>query len=770
MSLLRLLVPVVLALLAASAHAQRAPAFDRSGVDLRAEAAFVDSVLALMTTEEKLGQLTQYTGQWAVTGPAVPQGGEAEIRAGRVGSFLNVYGAEATRRAQRIAVEESRLGVPLIFGHDVVHGFRTIFPVPLAEAASWNLAAVREAARVAAREATAAGLHWTFAPMVDLARDARWGRIVEGAGEDPFLGSRVAEARVQGFQGPTLAGLAADTTVVATAKHFAGYGLAEAGRDYNTVDVSERTLREVVLPPFHAAVEAGAQSLMSAFNEVGGVPATESEFLFTDVLRDEWGFDGFVVADYTAVWELLYHGVAADSAEAGLLALSSGVDVSMVDGIYTRNLPDLVERGALPMATVDEAVRRVLRVKRRAGLFEDPYRYVNPEREAEVIFSAGHRAVARDVARQSVVLLKNEGGVLPLRRDLSSLAVIGALAADSISALGSWAAAGRREDATPILPALRAALPDTDVRYAPGYPEVSGNFLEMVEDALSLDTSGHDEAVRLAQMSDAVVLVLGEHRELTGEAASRATIDLPGAQLELARRVMEAAGDRPVAVVLTNGRPLALGALDEIAPSILETWHLGTEMGPAVADVLLGFHNPGGKLPVSFPYVTGQEPLYYNRRRTGRPHDVPGASDKYVSRYVDVPVEPLYPFGHGLSYTTFGYSAPRLSAARVAMSGELAVTVDVTNTGGRAGAEVVQLYVRDEVAGVTRPVQELKGFERVELEPGERRAVTLTLRPEDLQFWGENDAWTVEPGHFTVMVGGSSADAATRTARFELTE
>jgi beta-glucosidase len=765
MTLPRLLVSAaLLALLAAPASAQDV-GFDRSGYDLGAEAAFVDSLLALMTVEEKLGQLTQYTGQWAVTGPAVTQGGEDEIRAGRVGSFLNVYGAEYTERAQRVAVEESRLGIPLIFGYDVVHGFRTVFPVPLAEAASWNLDAAREAARVAAREATAAGLHWTFAPMVDLARDARWSRIVEGAGEDPYLGARMAEARVLGFQGPTLAGLAADTTVVATAKHFAGYGLAEGGRDYNTVDVSERTLREMVFPPFQAAVDAGAQTLMTAFNEIGGVPATGSGFLFTDVLRGEWDFDGFVVADYTAVWELLWHGVAADSAQAGLIALSSGVDMSMVDGIYTRNLPDLVADGALPMDVVDEAVRRVLRVKRRAGLFEDPYRYVSPEREAETMLSPRHRAIARDVARQSVVLLKNDGDVLPLRRDLGSLAVIGALAADSISALGSWAGAGRREDATPILPALRAALPDTDVRYAPGYPEVRGTFLEMVEAALSEDTSGHAEAVRLAEAADAVVLVLGEHRELTGEAASRASVDLPGAQLELARRVIEAAGDRPVAVVLTNGRPLALADLDAMAPSILETWHLGTEMGPAVADVLFGFHTPGGKLPVSFPYVTGQEPLYYNRRRTGRPHDRPGASDKYVSRYVDVPVEPLYPFGHGLSYTTFVHSAPRLGAASLPMGGALAVTVDVTNTGSRAGAEVVQLYVRDEVATVTRPVQELKGFERVVLDPGERRTVTFTLRPEDLQFWGA-DGWTVEPGWFTVMTGGSSAE--TQSARFEL--
>ena len=764
---------LALVLLAAAASAQPGPAF-YAGYDLDAEAAFVEDLLSRMTLEEKLGQLTQYTGEWAVTGPAVTQGGEDDIRAGRVGSYLNVYGAAYTRRAQEVAVRESRLGIPLIIGYDVVHGFRTVFPVPLAETASWNLDAAEEAARVAAREAAAAGIHWTFAPMVDVARDGRWGRIVEGAGEDPFLGSRFAEARVRGFQGPTLGALAAETTLVATAKHFAGYGFAEGGRDYNTTEITERTLRETVFPPFQAAVDAGAQTLMSAFNEIGGVPATGSEWLFTDVLRDEWGFDGFVVADYTAVRELMWHGIAPDSAEAGRRALVAGVDMSMVDGIYSRTLPALVERGALPLAVVDEAVRRVLRVKRRAGLFDDPFRYSDEAREAATLLADAHRALARDVARQSVVLLKNDGGpggrppALPLRRDLGSLAVIGALAADSVSALGSWAGAGRKEEATPILPALVAALPDTDVRYAPGYPEVRGNFLQMVDAALSTDASGHDEAVRLAATSDAVVLVLGEHRELTGEAASRASTELPGAQLELARRVIAAADGKPVVVVLTNGRPLALADLDAVAPSILEAWHLGTEMGPAVADVLLGDHNPGGKLPVTFPAVTGQEPIYYDRKRTGRPHDVPYASDKYVSRYLDVPVEPLYPFGHGLSYTTFAYGPPRLSAAEIGADGEVTVTVDVTNTGDRAGVEVVQLYVRDEARSTTPPVQELKGFERVELAPGESQRVTFTLSPDDLRFWGTDDAWIVEPGGFTVMVGGSSADAMGRTVRFEL--
>ena len=770
-----------LGLLAPRLHAQPAAA----AAEVRAaETAFVDSLLALMTVEEKLGQLTQYSGRWSVTGPIVAQGGEEEVRAGRVGSFLNIIGVEPTRRAQQIAVEQSRLGIPLLFGHDVIHGFRTLFPTPLAEAASWNLELAEQTARIAAREASASGVHWTFAPMVDIARDARWSRIVEGSGEDPYLGSRFAEARVRGFQGTDLA---ADSTVLATAKHFAAYGAAEAGRDYNTTDMSERTLREVYLPPFHAAVDAGVATLMSAFNEIGGVPSTGNRHLMTDILRTEWGFDGFVVADYTAVWELTRHGVAADSAAAGMLALEAGVDMSMVDGIYAKNLPALGEAGRLDMEVVDEAVRRVLRAKVRAGLFEDPYRYNDPEREAAILGAPAHRALAREAARQAIVLLKNEGGVLPLSKDIGSLAVIGGLAGDSLSALGPHAAAGRKEETIPILAGLRDAFPEMEIRYASGYPEARGRFTDIIEAMLSEDTSGHDEAVRLAEAADAVVLVLGEHRDLTGEAASRSDIGLPGAQSELALRVLEAVGAKPVVVVLTNGRPLAIPELAEAAPAILEVWHLGSEMGPAVADALFGDYNPGGKLPVSFPYATGQEPLYYNRKRTGRPHDAPGANSKYVSRYIDVPVEPLFPFGYGLSYTTFAYGDLCLqpgnastsngeeafvfpnvcrTETEVTMDGAVGIQVEVTNTGDLAGAEVVQLYVRDEVASVTRPVQELKGFERVELAPGERKRVHFILRPDDLKFWGPDGGWTIEPGWFTVMVGGSSAD--TYSARFEL--
>ena len=730
------------------------------------EASFVDSVLAQMTTEEKLGQLVQYSGRWAVTGPTVPQGGDEEVRAGRVGSFLNIHGAEATCAIQRVAVEESRLGIPLLFAHDVVHGFRTIFPVPLAEAAAFDPALAERTARIAAREASAAGLHWTFAPMVDIARDARWSRIVEGAGEDPYLGSVLAAARVRGFQGPTLDGLAADSTLLATAKHFAAYGAAEGGRDYNTADISERTLREIYLAPFKAAVDAGVQSLMTGFNEIGGAPATGSRRLFTEVLRDEWGFDGLVVSDYTAVWELIHHGVAADSADAGRLALTAGVDVNMVDGIYIKNLVPLVG-STVPTEVLDEAVRRVLQAKVRAGLFDDPYRYCASGREATAIFTDQHRSVAREAARRSIVLLRNDGNVLPLPNDLGSVAVIGALAADSLSALGSWAGAGRREETTPILPGIRQALSDADVRYAPGYPKARGGFYEIVEAMLSGDASGHDEAVALAQEADAVVLVLGEHRELTGEAASRADIGLPGAQLDLARRVIEAAGERSVVVVLTSGRPLAIPDLAEIAPAILETWHLGTEMGPAVADVLFGDFNPGGKLPVTFPHATGQEPLYYNAKNTGRP---PNDRSKYNSKYIDVPWErPLFPFGHGLSYTTFAYDDLRLNDDRIGPADTLEVSVSVTNTGNRAGDEVVQLYLRDEVRSVTPPVRELKGFERITLAPGETRTVTFRLGRDAFRFWGPGEAWTTEPGWYTVYVGTSSVETPL-SARFELTD
>ncbi len=697
----------------------------------------VETLLARMTLEEKLGQLTQLRGRWGDTGPRVAEGGEDEVRRGQVGSFLGIYGAETTRELQRIAREESRLGIPLLFAHDVIHGFRTVFPVPLGEAATWDPAAVERASRIAAVEAAAHGLHWTYAPMVDIARDPRWGRVVEGAGEDPFLGSAMAAAKVRGFQGPDLA--RADT-LLATAKHFAAYGAAEGGRDYDVADVSERTLREVYLPPFRAAVEAGAGAVMAAFNEVAGVPMHAHRGLVTGVLRGEWGFDGVVVSDFTGVLELIAHGVAATPADAGALALHAGVDVDMVSRIYLEHLPAAVRAGRVPEAEVDDAVRRLLRAKAALGLFDDPYRYGDPAGEAAVVLTAEHRAAARALARDSLVLLRNEGGVLPLAKDLRRLAVIGPLADDPAAVLGSWKAAGRAEDAVSILAGIRRAVaPDTEVVHVRG-AEVLGE-----------DTTGFAEAVAAAEAADAVVLVLGEDPEMSAEANNRTSLDLPGVQRALAQAVH--ATGTPTVAVLLNGRPLAVPWLAEHVPAILEAWFPGVEAGPAVADVLFGDHAPSGKLPVTFPRTVGQVPIYHAHKSTGRP---PVADQKYTSKYIDVPWTPLYPFGHGLSYTTFEYGEPSVEPAAGADAART-VAVTVTNTGRRAAAEVVQLYLRDDVASVTRPVRTLRGFEKVHLAPGESRRVVFRLGRADLELLDQELRPVVEPGTFTVFVGGSSA-------------
>jgi beta-glucosidase len=720
---------------------------------------FVDSVLAGLTLEEKLGQLTQNVLSAAVTGPQLPEASAADIRAGRIGSFLGTSGAEVTRNLQRVAVEQSRAKIPLLFAHDVIHGFRTIFPVPLAEAASWDPAAVERAARVAAAEGAANGLHWTFAPMVDIARDPRWGRIVEGSGEDPYLGSVMAAARVRGFQGADSTTGAAhklrDTlTLIATAKHFAAYGAAEGGRDYNVAEVPARTLREIYLPPFHAAANAGARSVMAAFNEVDGVPMHANRELINGVLRRKWGWDGILVSDYTGIMELLNHGVAADTAEAARVALDAGVDVDMVSTFYLAKLPAEVRAGRVPVGVIDSAVRRVLRAKYERGLFEDPYRYSSVARERALTLAPAFVAEARDMARRSIVLLKNDGGVLPLRKDLRAIAVIGPLADDSTSALGAWAGAGRPQDAVTPLAGIRQALGSRGrVLYARGAP------------ADTADTTGFAEAVRVAREADAVVLVIGEREDMSGEAHSRASLDLPGVQGELARAVYAAARGfgKPVVVVLMNGRPLAVPWLAENVPAIIEAWHLGVQTGPALADVLFGDFNPGGKLPVSFPRTVGQVPIYYNHRNTGRP---PVEGVRWNSKYIDVPWTPLWPFGYGLSYTTFAYDTPRVSRTEIGPTDSLTVSVDVTNSGARAGDEVVQLYVRDDAASVTRPVKMLKGFRRLTLRPGERRTLTFTLRPQDLALYDVRMRYVVEPGTFTVWAAGSSLGG--QPARFRV--
>jgi beta-glucosidase len=720
----------------APASSQRTTGFD------------IDALLARMTLEEKAGQLSQLAGVATKTGPQVPATKEEDIASGRVGSFLNVWGAQTTRKLQQVAVERSRLHVPLLFAGDVIHGFRTILPVPLAEAASWDIELAQRSARAAAIEASAAGLHWTFAPMVDIARDARWGRVVEGAGEDPYLGSAFAVARVRGFQD---AAKADATSLLATAKHFVAYGAGEAGREYNTVDISERALREVYLPPFRAALEAGAATLMPAFNDLAGIPMHAHAPLVRDLLRTEWGFQGVVVSDYTGVKELIEHGVAEGPSAAAELGFAATVDIDMVSGIYVQKLPDLVRSGRVPQAQLDQAVRRVLAAKDRLGLFEDPYRYSDGERERQRTLTPALRALAREAGRKSIVLLKNAGELLPLKKDLGTLAVVGALADDARSPLGSWEAAGRADDAVTVLQGIRRAVsPKTRVLYARGAAPDSNS------------TSGFAEAERAARAADVTLVVVGETESMSGEAKSRSFVGLPGAQQALLERLHKTG--KPIVAVLMNGRPLSVSWLDAHVPAIVEAWYLGVEMGPALADVLFGDFNPCGKLPISFPRNVGQLPLYYNHKRTGRP---PVLTERYTSKYTDVPWTPLYPFGHGLSYTTFRYGTPRLSSAKLGPDDRLTVSVSVQNAGRRAGVEIVQLYLRDDVASRTPPAMTLRGFARVALEPGASRDVTFTLDQEDMAVLDANFQRALEPGTFTVLVGGSSG--ALQKAQFTLT-
>lgn len=694
----------------------------------------INSLIARMTLVEKLGQLQQLDGH--ADGRYKDDHPEL-ARKGLLGSTLNVRSVSHTNALQRLAVEESRLKIPIVFGFDVIHGYRTIFPIPLGEAASWDPVTVERAAAIAAKEARAAGVHWTFAPMVDIARDARWGRIAEGSGEDPYLGSMMAAARVRGFQGRDYS---APDKVMACAKHWVAYGAAEGGRDYNTTDVSEGTLREIYFPPFKAAVDAGVGSFMSAFNDLNGVPTSANPFTLTTVLRREWKFDGLVVSDYESVKELINHGYAADEKEAARAALSAGVDMEMVSRLYNKHGADLVRERKRLLAAIDEAVRRVLRIKFRLGLFEKPYG--EEARERNSIFTPEHLALARQTAARSFVLLKNEGNVLPLNKTLKSIAVIGPLANSQKDVIGSWSGDGKPEDSVTLLAGVKSKVaPGTVVKYAQGC-DIGG-----------ASSDGFDEAVGIARDSDAVILALGESAEMSGEAASRSSLDLPGRQLDLARAIH--ATGKPVVVVLMNGRPLTINWLAENVPSILETWFAGTQAGNAIADVLFGDVNPGGKLPVTFPRSVGQVPSYYNHKKTGRPPDL---NNKYTSKYLDVPWTPLFPFGYGLSYTQFKITNLQLSAQTIRPNGEVKVSVDVENAGTRAGDEVVQLYIRDVAASVTRPVKELKGFERVTLRPGEKRRVAFVLTAQHLGFWNREMRFVVEPGEFKVMVGANSED------------
>lgn len=693
----------------------------------------INALIARMTLAEKLGQLQQLDGDF-------PTGaGRAEhfemVRKGTLGSTLNVRGAKNVNELQRAAME-SRLKIPHLFAFDVIHGYRTIFPVPLGEAASFDLEAAEQSAYIAAKESRAAGVAWTFAPMVDIARDPRWGRIIEGAGEDTFLGAQFARARVRGFQGTDYS---QPDRVLACAKHWVAYGAAQGGRDYNTTDISDNTLYNVYFPPFKAAKDAGVDTFMTSFNDLNGVPATANRWVMTDVLRKEWKFDGLVVSDYTAVMELVFHGVARDESDAAQLALNAGVDMEMVSRFYNKHGEQLVKDRKLSMATIDESVRRILRIKYRLGLFDKPY--VDETLEAKTLLTAEHRQKAREIATKSFVLLKNDNQTLPLRKNVKELAIIGGLADSKEDVLGSWNGDGKIADAVTLLEGVKNKLgTNTKIRYVKGC------------DAKCEDTSEFSKAVDAVKDSDFTLLVLGESAAMSGEAASRSNIDLPGRQLDLVKAIH--ATGKPYAVILMNGRPLTIPWLAENSPAILETWFAGTEAGNAIADVVFGDVNPSGKLPVTFPRSVGQIPIYYNMMSTGRPFK---AEEKYTSKYLDVPNTPLYPFGYGLSYTNFELSNLRLSSKQIAPNGSLTVSADVQNTGSRDGTEVVQLYIRDLVGSFTRPVKELKGFERVALRAGERQTVTFTLKPEHLGFYNAQKRFVVEPGDFKVWVGQNSA-------------
>jgi beta-glucosidase len=693
----------------------------------------IDSILAIMTIEEKAGQLNQLTGPQNQNPNNISdteQNPLRLVREGKIGSFLNVYGADVTREYQRVAVEETRAKIPLIFGFDVIHGFKTTFPVPLAEAASWDPALVEKSATVQALEASSAGLHWTFSPMVDIARDPRWGRIVEGSGEDPYLGSAMAAARTKGYQKDPNFG------ILACVKHFAAYGGAEGGRDYNTVDMSERTLREVYLPPYKAAVDAGALTVMCSFNEIGGVPSSASRFLMTDVLRNEWGFNGFVVSDWTSIAELIQHGVAADGKDAARLAINAGCDMDMESRLYVSQLKSLVESGEVSKETLDEALRRVLRVKFLYGLFEDPYKNCSVGNEKANTLTKANMDASLEAAKNAIVLLKNENNLLPLK-NYKSVAVIGPLADSRREPLGAWDALSDSTLTVTLLQGIKNHVPQgTKIDYALGCGITGDN------------KSGFAQAVELAKKSDMVVLALGERALMSGEANNRASIELPGVQEELAEEIYKTG--KPVVVVLMNGRPLGISWIAKNIPAVVEGWFLGSQAGNALGEVLFGKFNPCGKLPVTFPHHEGQIPFYYNHKNTGRPQPPD------LSRYQDLPQQPLYPFGHGLSYTKFEYSNFTLSSKTIGFNEELTAKVTVKNTGSYDGAEVVQLYIRDLVGSVTRPVKELKRFEKIFLKKGEEKTVEFKLTSDDLRFYGLDMKFAAEPGKFKIFAGGSS--------------
>lgn len=721
---------------------------------------FIDGIMKKMTLEEKLGQLNLPASGDITTGQAQSSGIAQKIREGKVGGLFNIREVQKIREVQRIAIEESRMKIPLIIGMDVIHGYRTVFPIPLGIAASWDMELIEKSARIAAQEATADGICWTFSPMVDISRDPRWGRFSEGSGEDPFLGSRIAEAMVHGYQGNDLA---ANNTMLACVKHFALYGAAEAGRDYNTTDMSRIRMFNEYLPPYQAAINAGAGSVMTSFNEIDGIPATANQWLMTNLLRDQWGFEGMVVTDYTAISEMIDHGMG-DLQQVSALALQAGVEMDMVSEGFLNTLKQSLDEGRVTLEQIDRACRRILEAKYRLGLFEDPYRYCDEERSKTEIFTDDHRQFAREIAAASFVLMKNEGGVLPLKRE-GTLALVGPLADNTENMPGTWSVAADFSQSTSLRKGLEAAVgSDMKIIYAKGSNVVQDTLLDSRISIFGKPTyyDKRDpalmirEAVAAAMKADVVVAAVGESAEMSGEASSRSDISLPECQRDLLKALL--ATGKPVVMVLFTGRPLAIPWEAAHVPAILNVWFPGSEGGHAIADLLFGTVNPSGKLTATWPRNAGQVPLYYNHKNTGRPLASGAWFQKFRSNYLDVPNDPLFPFGYGLSFTTFTYGDLKLSSNLLKDNENLTVSVDLTNAGTTDGAEVVQLYIRDLVGSVTRPVKELKGFQKIFLRAGETRTITFTVTPEELKFYNSELVFDWEPGEFDILVGSNSSE------------
>lgn len=712
----------------------------------------VDSVLSLMTLEEKVGQMAQYSCNWDVTGPIMTDDYESLLKKGWVGSIFNAYTVEGVRKMQEIALSESRLKIPVLFGYDVIHGYRTIFPMPLAESCSWDLERMRRSAAIAADEASASGIAWTFAPMVDISRDPRWGRVMEGAGEDPYLGSLVAKARVEGFQGGSdWRSLAEVHTVLACCKHFAAYGAAEAGRDYNTAELSRNTLMNYYMPPYLAARQAGVATYMASFNEIDGVPCTGNRWLMTDLLRNEWGFNGFVVTDYTGMNELVAHSIVADEKEAGELAVRAGIDMDMNGAIYSKYLVRSVQEGKVSEESLNCAVARILEMKFILGLFDDPFRYLDPEREKNTVMKPEFLQEARETSARSVVLLKNEKDFFPIAEDENiTVALIGPMVKDKVNQNGEWAGRGVREESISLFEGLIEKYAGSNVKFI--YAEGC--------DLLTDDRSGFDAAIAAARRADRVLAAMGEDFNWSGEAACRTDLRLPGVQQDLLKELKKTG--KPLGLILMNGRPLDLSWEDQQVDAILEAWYLGTMAGHGIADVISGSYNPSGRLTMSFPRTVGQVPVYYNGKPTGRPLPADAPETDYKTKYMDMPNSPLYPFGYGLSYTTFAVSGLRLDQTSFQKGGKITVTADVTNTGDVAGETVVQMYIRDLAGSVTRPVKELKGFEKVALKAGEKKTVAFTIDESLVAFYGIDRQKKAEPGDFVLWVGLDSADETNR--------